>query len=60
MNDTINLAQYTEGIEQHIRDIRVGQSALPRVLNKNIRVPTLFSGTSNGIEDVIAYAPLYM
>ena len=60
MEDALTLARYNEEIEQNIRSIREEQSASPWGLHHNIVEPPPSSGTSDGIEDVIASAPLHI
>ena len=60
MDDALTLARYNEEIEQNIRDLRGETSASPWGLPHNILEPPPSSGTSDGIEDVIASAPLHI
>jgi len=60
MDDALTLARYNEKIERNIRSIREEHSASPWGLHQNILEPPPSSGTSNGIEDVIACAPLHI
>jgi len=56
MDDALTLVRYNEEIEQNIRSITEEQSASPWGLQQNILDPPSCSGTSDGIEDVIASA----
>jgi len=56
----LTLAWYNEEIDQNIRSIRAEQSAAPWRLQQNTLEPSPSSGTSDGIEDIIAYAPLHI
>ena len=60
MDDALTLARYNEEIKQNIRSIREEQSASPWGLQQNILEPPPSSGTFDGIEHVIASAPLYI
>jgi len=60
MDEALTLARYNEEIEQNICSIREEQSASPWGLQLNILKPPPSSGTSDGIEDVIASAPLHI
>jgi len=60
MDDVLTLARYNEEIQQNIHSIREEQSASPWGLQQNILEPPSSSGTSDGIEDVIASVPLHI
>jgi len=60
MDDALTLARYNEEMEQNIPSIREEQSASPLGLQQNILEPSSSSGTSDGIKDVIASAPLHI
>jgi len=60
MDDTLTFARYNEEIEHNIRSIREEQSASPWGIQHNILEPSPSSGTSDGIEDVIASSPQHI
>jgi hypothetical protein len=60
MDDDLTLQRYNEEIEHNIRAIREGESNSPWGLHQNVLEPPPSSGTSDGIEDVLASAPLHI
>ena len=60
MDDALTLTRYNKEIKQNFRSIREEKSASRWGLQHNILEPPPSSGTSDGIEDVIASVPLHI